>query len=136
MKSCSQCFERGFCSESCFFLFKVNHIWFFFYLTNQCCIEGWRPGRWREKDASRSRSSIWNFSGPRMTSACLTFPQVSLEMVATNTRCHQLKIFKMWIAAFILPCLSLLAVFPSHTIYFSLNATAHNFLLAHYIPYK
>lgn len=58
-----------------------------------------------------------------VTSAFFTFPQVSLEMVAMITQCPWQKIFKTWKAAFILSLIaSLLAVFPSHIVYFFMNA--------------
>lgn len=63
-----------------------------------------------------------------VTSAFFTFPQVSLEMVAMTTQCPRQKIFKMWMAAFILSLIaSLLAVFPSHIVYFFLNAICSSF---------
>ena len=63
-----------------------------------------------------------------VTSAFFTFPQVSLETVAMTTQCPRQKIFKMWMAAFILSLIaSLLAVFPSHIVYFFMNAICSSF---------
>lgn len=72
-----------------------------------------------------------------VTSAFFTFPQVSLEMVAMITQCPWQKIFKMWKAAFILSLIaSLLAVFPSHIVYFFMNAICSSFFLSYNIPHK
>lgn len=59
----------------------------FLYPSDKCCLKGWRHGRWREKDTSRSCSSIWNFSARLCDLSVFTFPQVSLEMVAMITQC-------------------------------------------------
>lgn len=74
--------------------------------------------------------------GGRMTSAAFTFPPVSLEMVAMITRCPQLKICDMWIAAFILSHLPFINCFSSAHTLFLMQQICSYFFKPLYILYE
>lgn len=90
-------------------------------------LEAWKVGS-REKDTSRSWPSIWNFC-----SACVTshvFHISTLEMAKASLSVPGKNLQNVEGCFLFSSIASLLAVFPSHIVYFFKNAPAHSFSIA------
>lgn len=126
--------NRSFSSQD--YSFSSGHIsWVFLSPSNQCCFREGRHWRWGGRTHLEAGNQYGISLSGCVTSAFVTFPRVSLEMVAMITQCPQLKIFDMWTAAFIL----------SHLLFINCVSLVHSLFLhesnllviflPYYIPY-